>query len=61
MSIRHQHSGQERHVARQQPEAGIDVAAESLSEAVDNREIVHAASSMLEARLRRPWQEVPPR
>ena len=37
----HQHAGQEGDVAREQPEAGIDVAAEGLGEAVDDGEVVH--------------------
>jgi hypothetical protein len=33
---RHQHGGEERYVTRQQAEAGVDVAAEGLGEAVDD-------------------------
>jgi hypothetical protein len=49
---RHQHGGQERHVAGQQPKTTVDVAAEGLGEAVDDCEVVHVRSSNVRARLR---------
>ena len=55
----HQHAGQEGHVAGEQPEAGVDVAAEGLGEAVDDGEVVHVVL-WREARLRRRRQRGPP-